>query len=72
VVELLVRVLRSRKVTTKVEVSNFGGSLKLEELMDWISAMEKYFKWDEMEYVKRVKFYCTNLKGNITIGCEQL
>lgn len=40
--------------------------------MDWISAMEKYFKWDEMEYVKRVKFYCTNLKGNITIGCEQL
>ena len=50
-----------------MEVPSFEGSLKLEELLDWIGAQKKYFDWEEMEDPKRMKFASTKLKGHATL-----
>lgn len=56
----------------KVEAYYFGGSIKLEELLDWIREMEKFFDWDEVTDPCRVKFSCTKLRGHATLWWEKL
>ena len=41
--------------------------LNLEELIDWINDMDKFFDYEEMEEGKRVKFVVTKLKGHATL-----
>lgn len=56
----------------KVEVSCFGGSLKPEELLDWIGELERFLDWDDVVDPRRVKFACTKLRGHATLWWERL
>ena len=46
----------------KTEVPVYQGGLNLEELIDSINSMEKFFDYEEIEDEKRVKFAVTKLK----------
>ena len=48
----------------KPDVSNYSGSLNLEELVDWINYMENFFDYEEMNDEKKVKFTVKKLKGH--------
>lgn len=63
VMKMLAKV--SRK--PKVEVPLFDGNLSLEVLMDWISSLEKYFDYEEVDDKKKVKFAATILKGHAAL-----
>lgn len=64
-------VLRSDS-RVKVEVSCFRGSLKPEELLDWVEELERFFDWDEVADPRRVKFACTKLRGHAVLWWERL
>ena len=45
------------------EVPTYQGGLDANELLDWISDMDKFFDYDETEDEKKVKFSVTRVKG---------
>ena len=49
---------------SKPELSTYDGSLIAEHLIDWISEMDKYFEYNEIEEDKRVRLVVTRLKGH--------
>jgi len=59
-------VLRSTS-KPRLEVSIYTGSLSLEELIDWINDMDKFFDYEETEEGKKVKFAITKSKGHATL-----
>eukprot|EP00253_Pinus_taeda_P024796 PITA_24796 len=51
----------------KTEVSIYEGGLNLEELIDWINGVEKFFDYEETEDEKKVNFVVTKLKGHAAL-----
>ena len=43
----------------------YSGNLNVEELMDWINALSKYFDFEEIEDKKKVRYAATRLKAHI-------
>ena len=54
------------------ELSIYDGSLKVENLIDWISEMGKYFEYEEIDENKRVKFAVTRLKGHAALWWDNV
>lgn len=46
------------------EVSTYDGNLNVEELIDWINTLDKYFDYEEVNEAKKVKFGVTKLRGH--------
>ena len=46
----------------KPELSTYDGSLIIEYLIEWISQLDKYFEYDEIEEDKRVRLVVTIFK----------
>lgn len=42
----------------------YDGSLHVEELINWINTLDKYFDYQEVDEVKKVKFAVTKLRGD--------
>lgn len=53
-------------------MSFFGGSLRPEELLDWIRELERFFDWDNVADPWRLKFACTKLRGHAALWWERL
>ena len=47
----------------KVDIRMYERNFNVEELMDWISLLDKYFDFDEVEAKKKVNIMVTRLKG---------
>jgi hypothetical protein len=47
-------------------------NLDVEELLDWVSAMEKYFNYEDVDEEKRVRHVVTKLKGHATLWWDEL
>ena len=56
----------------KIKVSTFVGSLRPEELIDWINEMDEYFEYEEVEDPDRVRFAKTKLKGHANIWWREV
>lgn len=56
----------------KPEISIYDGSLKDENLLYWISEMDRYFEYEEIDEDKRVKFAVTRLKGHAALWWENV
>ena len=56
----------------RVEVPMYDGNLNVEELMDWINALNKYFHFEEIDDKKKVRYATTRLKGHATIWWDEL
>jgi hypothetical protein len=50
----------------------YEGKLDVEELMDWISSLEKYFYYEEIYYENKVKHFVTGIKGHATLWWDEL
>jgi hypothetical protein len=70
--ERMLRALEGRNDGIKMEVSEYAGSLKPEELIDWLNTMEFFFEWKPMTEEKKVKFACTKLKGHAMIWWDHV
>jgi len=63
----LLRSVLSSSSRPKPELSTYDGSLGAENLMDWTSKLDKYFKYEEIEEDKKGKFVVTRLKGHVAL-----
>ena len=54
----------------KVEVLCNDGSPKADMLIDQIGELERYFKYEDVHDLNRVRFSLTKLKGHVSIGWD--
>jgi hypothetical protein len=66
------KMLMKSSGTPKVEVPMYEGELNVEELMDWINAMNTYFDFEDVEEDTRVKYEETRLKGHATLWWDEV
>jgi hypothetical protein len=57
---------------TRIEVPMYEGNLEVEELLDWVRSMEKYFDYEDIKEDKMVKHAVTRLKGHATLWWDEL
>jgi hypothetical protein len=50
----------------------YEANLNVEELLDWISAFDKYFDYEDIDDEKKVKYVVTRLKGHTMLWWEEL
>eukprot|EP00253_Pinus_taeda_P027613 PITA_27613 len=68
----ILKILAKVSGRPKVEIPLYERNLNVEELMDWISSLDKYFDYEEFDDKKKVKFAVTRLKGHATIWWDEL
>jgi hypothetical protein len=56
----------------RIEVPMYEGNLQVEELLDWVRVMDKYFDYEGIEEYKMVKHAMTRLKGHATLWWDEL
>jgi hypothetical protein len=66
------RVVVKLGVRAKIEVPMYEGNLDVEELLDWIRSMDKYFDYEDVDEEKRVRHDVTRLKGHVTLWWDEL
>jgi hypothetical protein len=70
--ECLLRVVVKMGAREKMEIPMYEGNLDVEELLDWIREMDKYFDYEEVDDEKKVKHVVTRLKGHATLWWDEL
>jgi hypothetical protein len=56
----------------KMDITVYEGNLDVEELLDWIRALDKYFEYEDVEEDKKVKHVVTRLKWNESLWWDEL
>ena len=57
---------------SRPELPTYDGSLIVEHLIDWISDIDEYFEYDEVEEDKRVRLVVTRLKGHTSLWWDSI
>jgi hypothetical protein len=70
--ERLFRVAARIGAREKMDILVYEGNLDVEELLDWIRALDKYFDYEDVEEDKKVKHVVTILKGHVTLWWDEL
>jgi hypothetical protein len=70
--EKLLRLVTKVGARPKMEVPMYEGNLNVDELLDWINAMDKYFDYEEVDEENKVKHAVTRLKGHATLWWDEL
>jgi hypothetical protein len=68
----LLKVVSRIGARERIEVPMYEGNLEVEELLDWVRAMDKYFDYEDIEEDKMVKHAVTRLKGHATLWWDEL
>ena len=50
----------------------YEGKLDVEELLDWIRALDKYFDYEDVKEDRKVRHAITRLKGHATLWWDEL
>jgi len=66
------RVVVKLGTKAKIEVSIYEINLNIEEFLEWISDVDKYFDYEEIGDEKKVKHAMTKLKGHATLWWDEL
>jgi hypothetical protein len=56
----------------KIDILMYEGNLDVEELLDWIISMDKYFDYEDVDEEKKVNHTVTRLKGHATLWWDEL
>ena len=56
--ECLLRVVARMGARVKMDIPIYEGNLYVEELLDWIRALDTYFDYEDVEEDKKVKHAC--------------
>jgi hypothetical protein len=70
--ERLFRAIARIGARAKMDIPVYEGNLDVEELLDWIRALDKYFDYEDVEEDKKVKHAITRLKGHATLWWDEL
>jgi hypothetical protein len=70
--EHLLRAVVRLGARANIEVPMYGGNLDVEELLDWIRSMDKYFDYGYVDEEKRVRHDVIRLKGHATMWWDEL
>jgi hypothetical protein len=70
--ERLFRVVARIGARAKMDILVYEGNLDVEELLDLIRALDKYFDYEDLEEDKKVKHAVTRLKGHATLWWDEL
>jgi hypothetical protein len=56
----------------KMEIPMYEGNLDVEEILDWIRDLYKYFDYEDVEEDKKIKHAITRLKGQAALWWDEL
>ena len=56
----------------KLELSTYDGSLIAEHIIEWISELDKYFEYDDIEKDNRFRLVVTRLKGHASLWWDSV
>jgi hypothetical protein len=70
--ERLFRAIARRGAREKMEILVYEGNLYVEELLDWIRALDKYFDYEDVEEDTKAKHAITRIKGHATLWWDEL
>jgi hypothetical protein len=70
--ECLFKVVARIGAREKMDIPMYEGNLDVEELLEWLRALDKYFDYEYIEEDKKVKHGVTRLKGHASLWWEEL
>jgi hypothetical protein len=70
--ERLIRAIVRMGARAKMDIPVYEGNLDVEELLDWIRALDTYFDYEEVEEDKKVKHVITCLKEHASLWWDEL
>jgi hypothetical protein len=70
--ERLFRVVSRIGAREKMDILVYEGNMDVEELLDWIRALDKYFDYEDIEEDKKFKHVVTRLKGHAALWWDEL
>jgi hypothetical protein len=70
--ERLIRAIARMGAREKMDIPVYEGNLDVEELLDWIRALDTYFDYEDVEEDKKVKHFITILKGHVALWWDEL
>jgi hypothetical protein len=70
--ELLLKVVVKLGTREKIDNLMYEGNLDVEELLDWIRSMDKYFNYEDVNEGNKVRHVVTRLKGHATLWWDEL
>jgi hypothetical protein len=70
--ECLLKVVVKLGAREKIDIPMYEGNLDVEELLDWIRSMDKYFDYEDVDEEKKVRHVVTRLKGHATLWWDEL
>jgi hypothetical protein len=68
----LIKAIPQMSSKTKMDIPAYEGSLDVEEILDWIRALDTYFDYEDIEEDKKVRNAVTKLKGHATLWWDEL
>jgi hypothetical protein len=70
--EHLIRAIARMSAREKMDIPVYEGNLDVEDILDWIRALDTYFDYEYVEEDKKVKHVVTRLKGHATLWWDEL
>jgi hypothetical protein len=70
--ERLLRAVARIGAREKMDIPMYEGNLDVEDLLDWINALDKNFDYEDVEEDKKVKHFVTRVKGHATLWWDEL
>jgi hypothetical protein len=70
--ERLLKVVARMGAKVKMGILVYEGNLDVEELIDWIRALDTYFDYEDIEEDKKVRHAVMRLKGHATLWWDEL
>jgi hypothetical protein len=70
--ECLIRVVARMGAKEKMDIPVYEGNLDVEDLLDWIRALDTYFDYEEVEEDKKVEYDVTRMKGHAALWWDEL
>jgi hypothetical protein len=70
--ERLLKVVARMGAKVKMDIPVYEGNMDVEELLDWIRALDTYFDYEDIEEDKKVRHAVMRLKGHETLWWDEL
>ena len=70
--ECLIKAIARMGARAKMDIPVYEGNLDVEELLDWIRALDTYFDYEDVEEDKKFKHVVTHLKGHAASWWDEL
>jgi hypothetical protein len=70
--ERLLKAVERMGAKAKMDIPVYEGNLDVEEILDWIRALDTYFDYEDVEEDRKVRHAVTRLKGHAALWWDEL